>query len=109
MFTLLMVTAQADRYEGTTGHPVGATPVAPPSGCNSLFKRGVNRLFREPLAGTTVQTTPGTLGHLSAWFSQFKCMNQRGELGAILAVFRLTSEGSLVRTQLRPPDFPKQR
>src|SRR5271154_6654163 len=73
---------------------------------NSLFMRRVSRLLREPLAGTTVQTTPGTLGHLTAWFSQFKCMNQRAELGVIGAVFRLTSEGSLVRTQLRPPDFP---
>jgi hypothetical protein len=43
MFTLVMVTAQADRYEGTPGHPAGATPVAPPSDCNSLFKRGVTK------------------------------------------------------------------
>src|SRR5713101_5757400 len=32
-------------------------------------------LPREPLAGTTVQTSPGTPGHLPAWFSQFKCVN----------------------------------
>jgi hypothetical protein len=40
-----------------------------------------------------VQTTPGTPGHLPVWFSQFKCMNQPAELGAILTAFRLTSEG----------------
>jgi hypothetical protein len=28
-------------------------------------------LLREPLAGTTVYTFPGTLGHLPAWFPQF--------------------------------------
>jgi hypothetical protein len=60
-------------------------------------------LFREPLAGTTVQTTPGTSGHLWASFSQVKRMSRLCELGVIRAVFRLTSEGSLVRTQLRPP------
>ena len=60
-------------------------------------------LLREPLAGTTVQTIPGTFGHLPAWFSQFKCMNRPGKLGAILAAFRLTSEGPQVRTLLRPP------
>jgi hypothetical protein len=32
-------------------------------------------LIREPLSGTTVQTFPGTLGHLPAWFSQFSCLN----------------------------------
>ena len=31
-------------------------------------------LPREPLAGTTVHTFPGTLGHLPAWFPQFSCM-----------------------------------
>ena len=91
------------------GHPSGHKPLmmdvrqAGQAHPNSLFRRGVSRLLREPLAGTTAQTLPGTLGHLRAWFSQFKCMNQRAELGAIRAVFRLTSEGSLVRTQLRPP------
>jgi hypothetical protein len=95
---------------------------SPPPGPDSLSKRGVNIrdggalppmpglsrfpvLLREPLAGTTVQTIPGTLGHLPAWFSQFKCMNRLGKLGAIHTSFRLTSEGSLVRTQLRPPSF----
>jgi hypothetical protein len=74
---------------------------------NSLFRRGVSRLLREPLAGTTVQTTPGTPGPLPVWFSQFKHMNQHAELDAILTAFRLTSEGSLVRTQLRPLSFPR--
>ena len=32
-------------------------------------------LIREPLSGTTVQTFPGTLGHLPALFSQFSCLN----------------------------------
>jgi len=32
-------------------------------------------LLREPLAGTTVRTFPGTLGHFLAWFWQYKCMN----------------------------------
>src|SRR5262249_22817704 len=58
---------------------------------------------REPLAGTTVQTTPGTPGHLWAWFPQFTCMDRPGELGVFLAVFRLTSEKPVVRTHLRPP------
>ena len=101
-------------------HP-GATPIACRQAPKSLLRRGVNvdavadapslggaivvpvRL-PEPLAGTTVQTIPGTLGHLPARFSQFKCMNQPGKPGVILASFRLTSEGSLVRTQLRPPE-----
>jgi hypothetical protein len=64
-------------------------------------------LLREPLAGTTVHTFPSTLGHLPAWFWQYKCMNQLCELDVILSLFRLTSEGSLVRTQLRPPDPPR--
>ena len=33
-------------------------------------------LPREPLAGTTVHTFPGTPGHLPAWFPQFKCMSR---------------------------------
>ena len=33
---------QADRYDGSPGHPAGATAVALPPGPNSLFKRGVN-------------------------------------------------------------------
>src|ERR1700722_8768090 len=53
--------------------------------------------------GTTVHTFAGTLGHLQAWFSQDKCVSRLYDLGAILGFFRLTSEGSLVRTQLRPP------
>jgi hypothetical protein len=61
--------------------------------------------LREPLAGTTVQTTPGTLGHLPARFPQLRCMNGPERLGEILTLFRLTSEGPLVRTQLRPPSF----
>ena len=49
-----------------------------------------------------MQTTLGTLGHLPAWFSQFKCMNQRGELGAILAVFRLTGGCPQLPTTMAP-------
>ena len=71
-FTLVMVTVRADCYDGSPGHPAGASPVGLPPGPNSLDKRGVSRLPREPLAGTTVQTTPGTLGHLWALFSQFR-------------------------------------
>jgi ABC-type Na+ efflux pump permease subunit len=84
-------------------HPAGATPVALLQGPNSLFKRGVSRLFREPLAGTTVQALPGTLGHLRALFSQFKCMNR--PLRAERIPYRIPpyKRGSLVRTQLRPP------
>jgi len=66
-------------------------------------------LPREPLAGTTVHTFPGTLGHLPAWFWQYKSMNRLERLSAILILFRLTSEGSLVRTQLRPPSFAARR
>jgi hypothetical protein len=65
---------------------------------------GSEGLPREPLAGTTVQTLPGTLGHLPAWFPQFRCMNRPGELGVIRTVFRLTSEKPVVRTHLRPPE-----
>ena len=53
-----------------------------------------------------MQTLPGTSGHLPPWFPQFKCINWPGKLSAILVEFRLTSEGSLVRTQLRPPAGP---
>jgi hypothetical protein len=101
----------------------GATADQPP-GPNSLFERGVNRcgwrallpmprlprsamLLREPLAGTTVHTSPGTLGHLPAWFWQYKLMNRLGRLSVILIFFRLTSEKPVVRTHLRPPKFPK--
>ena len=90
---------------GSHGHPADGTPVGLPPDPNSLPKRGVNRVLREPLAGTTEQTLPGTRGHLRAWFSQLSCMNRPGELGVFMAVFRLTSEGSLVRTLLRPPDL----
>src|SRR6516165_2740197 len=75
-------------------HPAGAIPVGlQPPGPNSLLKRGVSRLLREPPAGTTVQTLPGTPGHLQTWFPQVKCVNRLSELGLFLAVFRLTSEG----------------
>jgi hypothetical protein len=50
-------------------------------------------LLREPLAGTTVQTSPGTPGHLPAWFWQYKSMNRFGRLSVILNLLRLTSEG----------------
>ena len=66
---------------------------------------GNHLLVREPLAGTTVHTFPGTPGHLPAGFPQFKSMTRPFGLGAILILFRLTSEGALVRTQLRPPSF----
>ena len=113
-------TVQADRYAGVPAIRRGGFdgPAAKPPTPSS--SEGSNRrrwrallpvpscrtfpvLLREPLAGTTVHTIPGTLGHLPAWFSQVKCMNRPGMLGAILTAFRLTSEGSLVRTQLCPP------
>src|SRR5262249_40361491 len=42
------------------GHPAGASPVGLSPSPNSLLKRVISRLLREPLAGTTVQTLPGT-------------------------------------------------
>jgi hypothetical protein len=51
-------------------------------------------LLREPLAGTTVQTFPGTLGHLPAWFSQFSCMNWPPGAGTrSLPLFALQARG----------------
>src|ERR1700722_1165110 len=50
-------------------------------------------LLREPLTGTTVHTFPGTCGHLKAWSSQYRYMSRLCGLGAILGLFRLTSEG----------------
>jgi hypothetical protein len=58
---------------------------------------------REPLAGPTVHTPSGTPGHFQARFPQVTYMSRRCELGRFPALFRLTSEGSLVRTQLSPP------
>jgi hypothetical protein len=103
-FTLVMVTVRAER-DGRESQPsTGASPVGLPSGCNSLFKRGVSRLLREPLAGTTVQTLPGTSGHLRALFSQFSCVDRPGELRVFRAVFRLKSEKPQLRSLLRPPE-----
>ena len=62
-------------------------------------------LVREPLAGTTVHTFPGTPGHLLAGFPQFKSMTRPFGLRAILILFRLTSEKPVVRTHLRPPSL----
>ena len=73
-FTLVMVAGRADRYDGSASHPPDVTPVDLAAKPNSLFERGVSRLLREPLAGTTVQTTPGISGHLPAWFSQLRCV-----------------------------------
>ena len=56
-------------------------------GPNSLLKRGVSRLLREPLAGTTVQTLPGTSGHLQPWFSQFKRMSRAQGAGGFFGLF----------------------
>src|SRR5262249_34182035 len=40
-------------------HPAGATPIGmPPPGPNSLDKRGVSRLLREPLAGNHRANSP---------------------------------------------------
>jgi len=64
---------------------------------------------REPLAGTTVHTPPGTPGHFQARFPQVTYMSRRCELGRFPALFRLTSEKSLVRTQLRPLTWPYAR
>src|SRR5215469_9582577 len=76
-----------------------------PPGPNSLLKRRVSRLLREPLAGTTVQIAPGIPGHLRAWFSQFRCMGRPGKLGVFLAVFRLTSEGFVGSSPTAPTFF----
>ena len=92
--------ARVARRQSSGGCDSGRPPLCP----NSLFKRGVSRLLREPLAGTTVETLPGIPGHLRAWFSQFTCMNQRGELGIFLAVFRLTREG-FVGSSTNAPTF----
>src|SRR5271169_2410258 len=62
-------------------------------------------LLREPLAGTTVHTLPGTLGHFPASFSQARRMNGSRMQGRDLSLFRLTSEKPVVRTHLRPPSF----
>ena len=50
-----------------------------------------------------MRTSPGTPGHLKAWFSQVKFISRPFVARQIPALSRLTSEGSLVRTQLRPP------
>jgi hypothetical protein len=72
-------------------------------GCSSYpeLSRSLT-LLREPLAGTTVHTSPGTPGHLPAWFPQLERMTRSSGLGAILTLFRLTSEKPQVRTLLRP-------
>ena len=44
MFTLVMVTVQADDYGGRPSHPAGATPIALPPGPNSLSERGVKKM-----------------------------------------------------------------
>jgi hypothetical protein len=57
------------------GDPDGAGVLAQPrpprraAQCCQLQSRSLV-LLREPLAGTTVQTFPGTLGHFRAWFPQ---------------------------------------
>ena len=48
MFTLVMVTVQADRYGGSPSHPGGCDSDSLPPGPNSLFKRGVKPT---PVAG----------------------------------------------------------
>src|SRR6267154_770288 len=121
MFTLVMVTAQADRYDGTPGHPAGVTPVAPAArlqlalqarghkeagGGRSFLCRAL-RDFR-CCSGNHLREPPCILsqapqGISRHGFPQFKCINWPGKRGAILTEFRLTSEGALVRTQLRPP------
>ena len=52
-----------------------------------------------------MQTTPGTLGHFRAWFSQFRCISRPGEVGVFLAVFRLTSEGFVGSSPTAPTFF----
>ncbi len=41
MFTVVIVTVQADRYDGSPSYPAGVIPIALPPRPNSLFKRGV--------------------------------------------------------------------
>ena len=121
----VMVTSQADRYGGDSQPSGGCDSGRPPRPGPQLAPQARGQetpvggapltlsyprfpaLLREPLAGTTVHTLLGTSGHFPALFSQFKCMYQLGKLSAILTAFRLTSEGSLVRTQLRPPESPR--
>ena len=98
----IAIRAEPFRPTATTGVPAvqpGATPAARRQDPKSLSERGVNRcrwrallpmprlprsvmLLRETLAGTTVHTFPGTLGHLPAWFWQYKSMNRLGRLSA---------------------------
>jgi len=42
MFTLVMVTAQADRYDGSPGHPGGCDSDSLAARPQLAFKRGVN-------------------------------------------------------------------
>jgi hypothetical protein len=59
-------------------------------------------LLWEPLAGATLHTLPGTPRHLPAEFRQLRRPGRFRELARFRPGFRLTSEGSLVRSQLRP-------
>src|SRR5258708_25430135 len=58
---------------------------------------------REPIAGTIVQTLPGTHRHLPAEFQQLRNVDRFWELVRFCSCLRLTIQGSLVRSQLRPP------
>src|SRR5271169_826013 len=62
-------------------------------------------LLREPLAGTTVHTLPGTLGHFPASFSQARRMNGSRMQGRDLSLFRLTSEGFVGSNPTAPTIF----
>ena len=110
--TRVVFNASGDEVAWYVRRPMTGVPAI--RGCDSdrpaarpqlALQARVDTLVREPLAGTTVQTLPGIPGHLPAWFSQLRCVNQRGELGVFLAVFRLTSEMPVVRTHLRPPSL----
>jgi hypothetical protein len=65
------------------------------------FRCGSGNHLREP----PCKTIPGTLGHIRAWFSQFRCVNRPGKLGVILISFRLTSEGFVGSNPTAPTIF----
>jgi hypothetical protein len=112
-------TIQADRYDGSPSHPFGvrlqeaaAGPTRSPSegstdagGGRSFRCRGYRDLrccsgnhLREPPCKLS-QASRGISGH---GFRRSSAWNRVCELDLIVSWFRLTSEGSLVRTQLRP-------
>jgi hypothetical protein len=54
-------------------------------------------LLREPLAGTTVHTSPGTPGHVPAWFPQVKFINHlfvTGQIPGAISPYKREAGGS---------------